>query len=64
MHCPAPCHDGDEMSCYGGKDMNGCQHPDFCAPTKRKIVYYDTARPATARFLGPEKHRVVQNRAI
>ena len=24
----------------------------------------DTARPATARFLGPGKHRVVQNRAI
>ena len=41
MHCPAPCHDGDEMSCYGGKDMNGCQHPDFCAPTKRKIVEND-----------------------
>ena len=41
MHCPAPCHDGDEMSCYGGKDMNGCQHPDFCAPTKRKIVHHD-----------------------
>merc|ERR1712025_1439913 len=28
------CHDGDEMSCYGGKDWNGCLHPDFCAPTK------------------------------
>ena len=23
-----------------------------------------TARPATALFLGPKKHRVVQNRAI
>ena len=23
-----------------------------------------TARPATTRILGPEKHRVVQNRAI
>ena len=38
MHCPAPCHDGDEMSCYGGKDWNGCQNPDFCAPNKGKIV--------------------------
>ena len=28
-----------------------------------KILPY-TARPATARFLGPEKHHVVQNRAI
>ena len=38
MHCPAACNDQHEMSCYGGKDWNGCQNPDFCAPTKRKIV--------------------------
>ena len=38
MHCPAACHDRDEMSCYGGKDWNGCQNPDFCAPNKGKIV--------------------------
>ena len=37
VHCPASCN-GDEMSCYGGKDWNGCQHPDFCVPTKGIIV--------------------------
>merc|ERR1712203_496816 len=35
MHCPAACNDQHEMSCYGGKDWNGCQNPDFCAPTKQ-----------------------------
>ena len=26
----------EDQSCYGGKDMNGCQMPDFCYPMKGK----------------------------
>ena len=32
-HCPLKCGD-DEMNCYGGKDWNSCQYPDFCQPLK------------------------------
>ena len=32
-HCPLKCGD-DEMNCYGGKDWNSCQYPDFCHPLK------------------------------
>ena len=32
--------------------------------SKDQNSHLNTARPAIARFLGPEKQRVVQNRAI
>ena len=31
--CPTKCGP-DEMHCWGGEDMNGCQMPDFCTPMK------------------------------
>ena len=31
--CPAGCG-ADDMSCYGGKDSNGCERGDFCYPAK------------------------------
>ena len=37
VHCSVSCN-GDEMSCYGGKDWNGCQQPDFCMPNKGKVL--------------------------
>ena len=33
VSCPVKCGI-DEMPCYGGKDYNGCEHGDFCAPSK------------------------------
>merc|ERR1719266_50293 len=32
-NCPVTCGP-EEFSCYGGKDWNGCQMPDFCFPSK------------------------------
>ena len=43
------------------------QNPTFLSAQLSPVnpcMQLHTARPATARFLGPEKHRVVQNRAI
>ena len=45
-HCPLKCGD-DEMNCYGGKDWNSCQYPDFCHPLKdgKKYVHNREVKP-------------------
>ena len=37
VFCSTSCN-GDEMSCYGGKDWNGCLQPEFCMPNKGIVV--------------------------
>ena len=37
--CPSTCGP-EEMSCWGGEDMNMCQMPDFCVPSKGNIPLY------------------------
>ena len=31
--CPTKC-DGDDMYCYAGRDMNDCEKPGTCMPSK------------------------------
>ena len=37
--CPSTCGP-EEMSCWGGEDMNYCQMPDFCVPSKGNFPHY------------------------
>ena len=37
--CPSTCGP-EEMSCWGGEDMNMCQMPDFCVPSKGNVPLY------------------------
>merc|ERR1711862_849641 len=37
----------EDQSCYGGKDMDGCQMPDFCYPMKGSMGKDGTECPFT-----------------
>ena len=32
--CPTKCDDSNEMYCYAGRDMNDCEKPGTCMPSK------------------------------
>ena len=64
-HGLLPCS-GDYVSGYHISSFRIGKGTGFAREVKKTILVNicNTARPATARFLGLEKHRVVQNRAI